>query len=729
MITSIYQEEVKTPLRFHRSKDLINENKANCYGHCDYYLIMPEHYLVDIMILRPVTNSPISDFQVISTDGLDVYYLNVFTLAITQYEDKEYIMYSSFDTNGAINNLGLFELSCNKTYNIYIKDADNNEWWSETFRPAHANGDGIELVANGKFENVLPPWTTSGGWGIISHANGTFAANKPNLGGATLQQSINIPVSQIGKPYILEFDVQAYSGGVIGGHLYLYLDGVNYADITNTGHYRYVLPDTIANIQPYEIKFMAQQKWLGNVANVTLQYASLELDCYYKLQWSAQCNIGNMAGYRFNQIFQRPFTNKYWIDKEAELSAPEYTLTQEGVENDGKFVATYTRRAKILNILTGLIPEYVVDCLFEAQLYPHESVRLYHKYKQGFETVQKYTFKYEWEWNGACLANGTCTLDIDDTAIKTGCCDGIDTFCIGICDELGDGVVPLTLNNKLSWSFPIRGPIAIISGVSYVRDNKINPWLQQGDQAVDNYCGDSKAYTYHGVWVHTKLPDDYGPYETTAAFYYDNTDKKWKPLLPLSAYYDDPSDNPFDLSKGTIILTANPVGTLNNYLSTARQLDYSFDTVHWNTYLADPNMPITVSLDQSIEPAVDILASCWVQRYMCEFAAIYSPAYRFRAAFYIEITITDVIGGYIDINGNTYFSQVGLVSGLAAIQDFFNHQSIANDTSVLLLPNGNIAICNWTTTGQSIQYVFTDMAAINKINAVKKMVATYDTYA
>ena len=724
MTTSLYQEEIKTPLRFHRSHDLINELKANCDGHCDYTLIMPEHYLMDFMISRPANGASIAEFKIISVDDTETYTLNTGSIYIFPYESLEYLVYRGLGIDGSITNNCSFTLSCDKTYYVYVKDSADNEWWSETFKPVKANGDSEEYVLNGTFETRLsPPWTVSN-WTHYQFPNGKWAAAKLTTGGATLSQDINITLGSYSKPYIIEFDVLAIATNAIGGHLKLNLNGFLYSDITTSGHYRYIFCDDQLTLGILPIEFQAGSKWEGYISNVSVQHASNELECYHKLEWTASCNIGNFVGGRYSYFGGFPFTHRYWFPKEAELGAPEYEIKQEGLDQDGRFVPTYTRRSKTQNIQTGLVPEYIIDALFDAQLYPPNSVKLYHKYNRGYELVHKFIYKYEWEWNGACMANSICTFDIDDFAIKTGCCDNVDTYCVGYCDIGGNVSMAISTTGSRTWKSPYDSHVvSLVSGSSYVKDGRNVPFTRTGTINQDILCGDARQYNYWSVVIPTKDPTGSNAITTDANFYYDSS--KWNPILPITCYWEDPFTNVNDIQTGSFIIHASPNGTAA-YYTTTQLIITGDDWAHMDTF--DYAIGVSIDTTQDIRDYPWPKSFAQMQRFGCP--NILSPVYSFRPCRYVTIPRNTIIYGFDGWNGHTYSGHTP--SSTPADIKHILLDAYGLDTQVEYLEDGSIGVWDFTLAGGPCDGIYAlclDVNCTNKLTMEKSFAVYYDTVA
>ena len=136
---------------------------------------------------------------------------------------------------------------------------------------------------------------------------------------------------------------------------------------------------------------------------------------YLKFEYWNTCDLGNIY-YRGGQQFI------FYLD--ADVGEPIHEEVEEGQENgDGDFIPTYRRQMKRYRILTGLIPDFLIDAIQRMKLHDHIELT----FKSG-EVEQIYNIDVEPEWQFekyAWQGTVTITFDIDESITVGACCDNM----------------------------------------------------------------------------------------------------------------------------------------------------------------------------------------------------------------------------------------------------------------------------------------------------------------
>lgn len=519
MATSISSNEVYTPLRFHASQRLQNRNKKTCKDACEYHLIAPHHYILDFMIIRDsITGQDPTLFEIHSLDGTESYVLNPGAISLVPFNSFEYLIYNGMLDNGygglVPNHIAGLEttLTCGKAYYIKVSDGTNT-WWSETFvaKSGYYDEDN-DVIINGDFATDLSDWIVGTNW---SWAGGKAVKSVAGTGQYLIQQINDVRAH---FTYVMvRFTLSDCNFNIVGSSVNLIIDGQSYRFTEEGTH------TIVARVGSfYDLYFSGSNKWEGSVDDVSLLPCTPYLDCNICLEWYSDCSVGNMLGKSNTGI-----TNRYFFPDEANVVDPEYKIIEEGKEDgDKNFVATFQKRVKTITVETGLVPEYVVDALFDSQL--HSTILLHYKDGLGYDVVEDTSVKYTWEFNEGCRATVEMSFDINDRVVKNGCCGDANESCYSFC-------VPVL--NDLS---RIASPTV---GQRYIKSGNAKPitYVDGIDDTDYTSCDSEERKKLIGISTRTlpglpsSIADGY--------YYYNSITSEWELALPISIVSVDATKN------------------------------------------------------------------------------------------------------------------------------------------------------------------------------------------
>lgn len=436
-MASLYDYEVRTPLRFRSNNILLNKNKKGCKNTCDFTLLNPFNYLMDFVICRELSGVPINSFNILDENGAIVQSLSPTLIKVFPYFDKEYLVFNGiYNDNGKwiVVNGGVLNLECNKTYTVQIIDKASNTWNSEPIKLFRHNNtyQNTEFVTDGTFDQGNTYWdTTQLGTATLAGGLycGTSLANESYISQSLGSIAIN-------NGYVVIEITYGSGGSIPTGWVTAYLNndpslGCTY-EMVSGSHTSYCLVYVGQGTQNLTITVGLLKGTTGCIENVSLKESSTESDCHIKLEWDSSCWIGN---YPPNSI-GGSIINRYWFPYEVELGDPEYKTTVEGKENGEKdFTPTFTKRVKEFTLHGGLVPEYIIDAIIDMKL--HENKRLYYKNNIGYNNIKDITAAYDWWQEEVCYAELKINMDIDDTIVKYGCCndDWIQCWSCSTCEN------------------------------------------------------------------------------------------------------------------------------------------------------------------------------------------------------------------------------------------------------------------------------------------------------
>jgi hypothetical protein len=421
-MTSLYDYEVRTPLRFRQNEILLNRNKRGCKNDCSYSLINPFNYLMDFVITRELSGAPIKDFYIINSSGGTVLTLPTIEIKIFPYFDKEYLVFNGiyFDsgrwkvTDGCV-----LQLDCDDTYSVVVKDDNDMKWISEPFKPVkNYNTYGYkEYLLDGELNNT-GYWDTTNLQPNTFFTGGLLCANAP-ASESYIQQ--NIGTINAPNGYII-VELQIGSGGSIpAGDVIVWLNGAvqcvfSMPSQTITVYCAISVTQSLTFNNVIAIGF--SKGAVGCINNASVKEVSTEMDCYMKMEWESSCWIGNNPP----SSIGGSIVNRFWFDADVDLSEPEYKITTEGKENgDKEFTATWSKRIKEYTFESGAVPEYVIDAFMDVKL--HENKRIYYKNNLGYNNIKDLDITADWVQNEACYANLKYKLNVEDVIVKYGCCN------------------------------------------------------------------------------------------------------------------------------------------------------------------------------------------------------------------------------------------------------------------------------------------------------------------
>lgn len=510
MATSISSNEVYTPFRFHASQRLQNRNKKACQGACEYHLVAPHHYLLDFMIIREgITGIDPTLFEIHSLDGTESYVLDPASISLVTFNSFEYLIYNGMLDNGygvliPNYNSGLETiLTCGKAYYVKVGDGTTT-WWSETFVATSAYYDEeSDVIINGTFDTDLSGWIVGTNWAW----SGGKAVKSIAAVGQYLIQQINDTRAHF--TYVMvRFTLSDCNFDIVGSSVTLVIDGQNYQFKEEGTH------TVIARVGSfYDLYFSGSNKWTGSVDSVSLLPCTAYLDCHLCLEWYSDCSVGNMLGKSNTGI-----TNRYFFPAEANVVDPDYKIIEDGKEDgDKNFVPTFQKRIKTITLETGLVPEYVVDALFDSQL--HSTILLHYKNGLGYDSVEDMTVKYSWEFNEGCRATVELSLDINDRIVKHGCCTETDSLCYSYCVEV--------LNDLSRIASPTVGQLYVKAGnakpITYVDGTNDTDYTN---------CDSAQQQSIVGISTRTLVGS---PSSVVLGYYhYDSVEGKWVPSIHVS---------------------------------------------------------------------------------------------------------------------------------------------------------------------------------------------------
>lgn len=464
--------QVRTPMRFWTTEKLLHRNKRYCQDDCDYRLITPSHYLPDFQIVRPLRPDPINFFQLQYEDGTVVidsvlgpdFIGGVETTAIGNYEYITYRGRLILQADPRITQplMGFADggkLDCTKVYRIVIGDGVDT-WTSEPFKAVDAMADdGLDLLdGNGVNPNTTNGWAEDTGTWIY----GSGACKQV---GADAQISYQIPGGYLfyyagGRRAHVVLDIGSLDyASLIDADIEVLLDGFVIGTIpANSTEDTYEFEGMFSNLGIVSLR--AEENVEVCFSNVFVYPVTDNLECHLKLTWTNECDIFNMLN-TFETFDGYPLQNEYFLPEDTELGKPDYKATTEGTENgDKKIVESFKKRSKRYFLEFGLIPEYILDALFDMQFF--ETITLHLKRNAGTQAITEVDVDYTWRFSDQCYATTNISFGFGDDGVETGCCDNLTQVpCPEPCSNEIEGLLEET-------ETPIEGGLYISNAAGQV---------------------------------------------------------------------------------------------------------------------------------------------------------------------------------------------------------------------------------------------------------------------
>lgn len=418
-------QQPRTVLRFVNDPLQLNKNKRACKGRNEYFVINPTNWLMDFMLAKtamPPFPGGIVEWGVWDYEtGAKTHDGNVADLYTYTAAGKDYIMYKGLTDNGfgtkagvPFDQVGVF-FECDKVYQVHINDGYTT-WYSEPFKAAPSDYDY-------SYEYLLDD--RAGGWTTISGGGGSIVDNTITKSGFTSWRVRHyIPGNFYRNFGELAFKLGPSDFSSAGTSINIYFDGNLINTFTeNTARtedgWIHIAGFFMGPLVTVELEFNAQAN--GVMEQLRVFPDNYGIKCHTKLEWSHTCgDVANMLtsydGGRGKHI------NYFWYDERTEISEPKYKIFDEKKDDGtGKKVTTVIRREKRYQIESELLPEYILDALFDIPLF--DTKRIVFKDSTGYEEMTDVVVDYKWQFKDKCLCTTSISFGTDDDAIQGNCCE------------------------------------------------------------------------------------------------------------------------------------------------------------------------------------------------------------------------------------------------------------------------------------------------------------------